>query len=156
MNQDVAFLCHTVVRGCQLQMIALAGIGHAAPRQECPPQKCRPAAWLLHHRQVDVQGAGLLPVKTEGIHNRRQLLAGLNLKHLLAAFALAGLAVKAQAKGFLKQLWQQDGKVVAFSDNFNRIIAEAVAKQQNSKAFGQRTATRRGAFTHLRFCRRRK
>ena len=53
--------------GHQLQMVALAGLCHASPRQEGPSEKGRPAALLLQQAEVDVEHRALPGVKAEGV-----------------------------------------------------------------------------------------
>ena len=80
--------------GCQLHVIAFAGVGDAAAGKKRPPEKGDLAALLLHDGIVHVQGQGIPGGKSEGLHDARQLLLLPDLEHQLAGGGETGVAVK--------------------------------------------------------------
>ena len=74
-----------------------------------------------------------------------------NLKDQLTGRFQAGVAVKVQIKGPLKQARQNPGKLSAFRDNPNMIRLKTIAEQQNTKAFSH-SATDFIGYVSADFC----
>ena len=126
--------------GGKLHVVALSRVGDAAPGQESPPEEGHLAAFLLHHGVIHMQCQGVPPGKAEGLHDGRELSLISDLKHQLSGSGQAGIAVKIQVKGFLKKLGQHMGKLPAFGDDFNAVVLEAVAVEQDAEALSQGAA----------------
>ena len=103
-------------------MIGLGGACNASPGQKSPPKKGGLAAILLHHRQIDMQGQGVLRAEAEGLHDLCDLLLGADREHLLAGAPLLRTGVEGQAKGLPKELRQQPGKVLTLGNDLDAVL----------------------------------
>ena len=115
-------------------MVALGGVRDAPPGEEAAPEKGRPAALLLHHGEVDVQGQALPGVVAQEVNDVVQLLPLGDLKNHLPRLppAQIRLAVEPEVEGPLKQPGQPGGKVGILRDDPDLGRAEGVAVEQNA------------------------
>ena len=117
-----------VVGGGQLQVVPLSRVGHRPPGQKGPPQEGGPAAVLLQHGEVDVQGQGR-PVRAVGLMDGLQLAGVLDGEDVLSL--PLGQAVEGEPEGFFEQDGQPLGKGLVLGDDAHLVPAEGVAVEQH-------------------------
>ena len=75
------------------------------------------------------------------LHSRwRELF--LNLEHQLPSLSFPRLGIKTETEGLFEELGKERRKFSAFRYDFDGIVSEAVAEQQNSEALRQSAAPR--------------
>ena len=133
-QQCIGLTAHIVVGGGQFHVVALFGVGNAAPCQKRTAHKAHTAAGFFQHCQIHMVHRGVIDFRAEGIVNLGQLLPIGDLQHTLAPISAVGNAVKFQMEGLLEQLGQACGKFTTGSNKFNFIGSEGVAIQQGAVA----------------------
>ena len=105
-------------------MVPLLWVGHRAPGQKGPPQEGGPAAALLQHSEVDMEGQGPR-VPPERLLDDPQLVRVGNGKDMLSL--PVGQAVEGQLEGFFEQQRQPLGQSVALRDDAHLGGGEGIA-----------------------------